>query len=157
MHRLLSLKRSKGGYENILVVTDHLTSMSRPFQPKISRPKQRLKFSLVTLSFIMGSLLAYTVIREEILNRLLSKNDAALLKWKSPGPPHIISMGNGMVGRFNQTLFYMLRTLRDDQKQDWKTYVAPLVYFYNAIRHDSTGYSPFFLMFGRHPRLAVDA
>lgn len=51
----------------------------------------------------------------------------------------------------------MLGTLKDHQKQDWKSYVAPLVHSYNATRHDSTGYSPFFLMFGRHPRLAVDA
>ena len=66
-------------------------------------------------------------------------------------------MRNGMVERFNQTLLNMLGTLEDDQKEDWKSYVAPLAHLYNATRHDSTGYSPFFLMFGRHPRLAVDA
>ena len=66
-------------------------------------------------------------------------------------------MGNGMVERFNQTLLKMLGTLEEHQKHDWKLFVAPLVHSYNATRHDSTGYSPFFLMFGRHPRLAVDA
>ena len=66
-------------------------------------------------------------------------------------------MGNGMVERFNQTLLNMLGTLEDRQKVDWKSYVAPLVHSYNATRHDSTGYTPYFLMFGRHPRLAVDA
>ena len=39
----------------------------------------------------------------------------------------------------------------------WKSYVSPLVHAYNATRHDSTGFFPFFLIFGRHPRLAVDA
>ena len=66
-------------------------------------------------------------------------------------------MGNGMVERFNQTLLNMLGTLQDSQKQDWKSYVAPLVHAYNSTKHDSTGYSAFFFMFGRHPCLAVDA
>ena len=73
---------------------------------------------------------------------------------KSRTTPHH-PMGNGMFERFYQTL-NMLGTLEDHQKEDWKSYIAPLVHSYNATRHDSTGYSPFFLMFGRHPRLAVD-
>ena len=48
----------------------------------------------------------------------------------------------------------MLGTLEDSQKSDWKSYVAPMVHSYKATRHESTGYSPYFLMFGRHPRLA---
>ncbi|MEW8338814.1 MAG: integrase core domain-containing protein [Candidatus Thiodiazotropha taylori] len=54
------------------------------------------------------------------------------------------AMGNGMTERFNRTLLNMLGTLKDHQKQDWKSYVAPLVQSYNATRHDNTGYSPFF-------------
>ena len=62
-----------------------------------------------------------------------------------------------MVEGFNQTLLNMPGTLDDHQKQDWKSYVAPLVHGYNAIRHDSTGFSPYLSMFGRHRRLAIDA
>ena len=51
----------------------------------------------------------------------------------------------------------MLGTLSSEQKADWKTYIAPLVQAYNSTRHDSTGFSPHYLMFGWHPRIPVDA
>ena len=51
----------------------------------------------------------------------------------------------------------MLGTLEENQKSHWKAHVPTLVHAYNATIHDSTGYSPYFHMFGRHPRLAIDA
>ena len=51
----------------------------------------------------------------------------------------------------------MLGTLENHKKEDWTSYIALLVHSYNATKHPSTGFSPYFLMFGRHPRLAIDA
>ncbi|PIK39979.1 Retrovirus-related Pol polyprotein from transposon [Apostichopus japonicus] len=47
-------------------------------------------------------------------------------------------------------------TLPEEKKADWKSYVAPLVHAYNCSQNDATGFSPYYLMFGRHPRLPVD-
>ena len=64
--------------------------------------------------------------------------------------------GNGMCERFNRTLLNMLGTLEPEQKKNWKAYVGPLVHANNCTQHDSTGFSPYYLMFGRNPRLPVD-
>ncbi|XP_052260571.1 uncharacterized protein LOC127864726 [Dreissena polymorpha] len=64
---------------------------------------------------------------------------------------------NGSAERFNRTLINMLGTLEPEKKQNWKKFVPSLVYSYNCIRHESTGYSPFELMFGRTPKLPVDS
>lgn len=50
----------------------------------------------------------------------------------------------------------MLDTLKDDQKEDWDQYEAELVQAYNNTPHPSTGYTPYFLMFGRHAKLPID-
>ena len=62
-----------------------------------------------------------------------------------------------MVERFNKTLLGMLGTMTDKQKLNWKEHVSTLTQAYNATVHESIGYSPFYLMYGRHPRLAIDA
>ncbi|XP_021345408.1 uncharacterized protein LOC110445231 [Mizuhopecten yessoensis] len=50
----------------------------------------------------------------------------------------------------------MLGTLSSDQKQNWKAHVTSMVHAYNCTCQESTGQSPYFLMFGRNPRLPVD-
>ena len=65
-------------------------------------------------------------------------------------------MGNGLAERFNSTLINMLGTLEPHQKVDCKSHVGAMVHAYNCTKCDTTGYSPYFLMFGRHPRIAVD-
>ena len=67
-------------------------------------------------------------------------------------------MGNGKVERFSQTL-QMLGAMEGSKKSDWKANILTLVHAYSSTFqfHYSTGYLPFFLMFERHPRLAIDA
>ena len=61
-----------------------------------------------------------------------------------------------MCERFNRTLLNILGTLNSEQNKDWQNHVAPLVHAYNCTTHESTGYSSFYLMFGREPQLSID-
>ncbi|KAL2083788.1 hypothetical protein ACEWY4_021561 [Coilia grayii] len=64
--------------------------------------------------------------------------------------------GNGACERWNQTLLGLLNTLTPEEQQRWVEHLPDLVQAYNSTPHSSTGLAPFFILFGRHPRLPVD-
>ena len=60
--------------------------------------------------------------------------------------------GNGQCERFNSTLCNM----SEEEKSYWKSYLGCMTHVYNCTKDVSNTYSPYFLMFGRHPRLPTD-
>lgn len=151
----LSLEPSKGGIENVLVMTDHFTRYAYAVPTRNQTAK-------VTAEALYKFFLHYgfpKYLHSDQGRNFMSSTIkelctlAGITKTRTT-PYH--AMGNGMVERFNSTLLNMLGTLEEDKKKNWKEYVPAMVQAYNATRHDSTGYSPFFLMLGRHPRLPID-
>ena len=64
--------------------------------------------------------------------------------------------GNGSCERFNRTLISMIGTLPEELKINWPQHVSTLTHAYNCTRSNATGFSPYFLMYGRQPLLPVD-
>ena len=63
---------------------------------------------------------------------------------------------NGQVERMNQTIICMISKLEEDRKACWSEHLPELLLAYNATRSAVTGYSPYYLLFGRRPRIPVD-
>ena len=65
-------------------------------------------------------------------------------------------MGDGQPERMNRTLINMLKCLSNNEKINWKDHLAKLAFAYNSTINKATGFSPFYLMFGRESRLPID-
>ena len=66
-------------------------------------------------------------------------------------------MTNGLDERWNQTLQTAIRKVIDpDNQNDWNEHLDPIMSAYRATRHESTGMSPYFMVYHNEPRLPVD-
>ena len=56
--------------------------------------------------------------------------------------------GNSICESFNHKLHNLLKTLDKEQKANWPLHLPFLVFAYNVMPHNATGYQPYELMFG---------
>ena len=147
---------SSSGLRNILVITDHFTRYAKAYpttnmSAKTTAEKLMLFFGNFgvarRLHADQGPNFESEVVQH--LCKLLGVN-------KSHTTPYH-AMGNGSCEKMNHSVINMLGTLPQTQKQRWHKYIDALLMAYNATPHESTGFSPYFLMFGRRPKLAIDA
>ena len=153
---LLHLETASGGYEYILTIVDHFSRFVQTFALRNKEAKTVAKVLFFDFMERFG-----TPVRlmhdqgKEFENKLFKELE------KLKGISHCRTtpyhpQGNGQCEKMNSTILSMLRTLEKSQKKNWNQYLNHITHAYNCTRNDSTGYSPYFLMFGRHPLLPID-
>ncbi|XP_053274167.1 uncharacterized protein LOC128436464 [Pleuronectes platessa] len=152
----LSMEPDSAGIGNVLVVTDHFTRYAQAF-PSRNQKAQTVAKILVDKYFLHYGL--PTRIHSDQGRDFESQLIKELLQMmgirKSRTTPYH-PQGDPQPERFNRTLLSMLGTLGCEKKKQWSKHVGYLVHAYNSTKCDATGYSPYFLMFGREARLPID-
>uniref|UniRef100_A0A3B3TBN9 Integrase catalytic domain-containing protein n=1 Tax=Paramormyrops kingsleyae TaxID=1676925 RepID=A0A3B3TBN9_9TELE len=151
-----SAEDSRNRSVDVLVITDHFTRLAQAFPCRDQSAKQVARVLWDRYFCVYG-----------FPERVHSDQGASfesqliceLLRVSGVRKSHTTPyhpMGNGSVERFNKTLGSMVRTLAPTAKGDWPRQLQTLTFVYNCTAHETTGYAPFYLMFGRIPRLPVD-
>ena len=63
---------------------------------------------------------------------------------------------DGLVERFNRTLLMMLAMFAGENRDDWDDLLPAVMMAYRSSVHESTGHSPYQLMFGEECTLPMD-
>ena len=152
----LSLEPSKGNIENVLVITDHFTRYALAYPSKTQTAQAAARI-------LWDNFICHYGFPEKFISDQGRNFESDLIKelCKIAGVKKLHTtpyhpQGNGQCERFNSTLCNMLGTLSEEEKSDWKSYLGCMTHAYNCTKHASTTYSPYYLMFGRHPRLPID-
>ena len=141
---------------NILIVTDHFTRYAQAFVT-------RSQTAPVVTNTLWEKFFVHYGFPEKILSdqgRNFESNLIAelckLVQIKKLRTTPYRPEGNGSCERFNRTLISMIGTLPEELKIYWPQHVSTLTHAYNCTRSNATGFSPYFLMYGRQPLLPID-
>ena len=143
--------RSSSGHEWLLVVSDHFTKFAQAFPVRNT--------SAVTLAKkVMDEYIRRFGCFQSLHSDQGANVDGAVFKGlcdlidaaKTP-------QDDGHVERLNKSLVKIVSKLISDHRRDWADFVPKAVLAYNTSVHESTGFTPYRLMFGREAILPLDA
>ncbi|PIK60883.1 Transposon Ty3-I Gag-Pol polyprotein [Apostichopus japonicus] len=150
------LERDTAGKENVLIITDIFSKFTQAIPTKDQTAQTTAKKLAQHWFLLFGA--------PRRLHSDQGRNfESALIQQlcqihnitKTRTTPYYPE-GNGQAERFNRTLHNLLKTLPPSKKRRWSEYLPEVLYAYNCTPHASTGFSPFYLMYGREPILPVD-
>ena len=141
---------------NLLVITDHFTRYAQAFVTS-SQTAIVVTQTLYKEYFVHYGWL--DKLHSDQASNFESKAIAELCKiaqvQKICTTPYNLK-GNAQCEKFNQTLLNMIGTLEPADKAKWQQWVPTLTHAYKCTHCESTGFSPYYLMYRWLPCLPID-
>ena len=152
----LCLEPGKGLEENVLVVTDHFTGYTQAYFSQSQTAQTTTK--VLWDKFIVHYGLPEKILLDQGRNfeSQLVADLCKMMGTQKLQTSLLFPQTNGQCERFNSTLIGILGMLPPEKKSDWKNHIGVLVHAYNCTQNSATGFSPYYLMYGRQPCLPVD-
>lgn len=107
------------------------------------------------MSFLPSGAAAFSDQGRQFESQVIAEVCKLLGIYKSCTTPYH-PQSDGMVELFNRTLLNMLASTAEKHPFDWESQLRPLCLAYNTSVHPTTGYTPFYLMYGRQVPMPID-
>ena len=141
---------------NVLVITDHFTRYCQAYVTSNQQATTAAKIFINQFVTNYGYPEKILTDQAQAFNGKLYEAMCKEAKIKKIRTSPYHPQTNGQCERFNRTLMTMLGALPEEDKINWQDWVSTLVHAYNCTTTRVTGFSPYFLMFGREPRIPAD-
>ena len=152
----LGIGGKKDKLKNILVVTDHFTRYAQCYVTEQQTAKTVADVMINQFFANYGWPDKILTDRGTCFENLLFQEICDQAKVKKLRTTAYHPQTNGQCERFNKTLIRMIGTLPVSHKQNWQEWVPTLGHAYNCSMPSVTGFSPYFLIYGRQPKLPID-
>ena len=152
MDLITHLPKTRSGYDALLVMVDYGAKMV------VLRPTKGKATAVDVAKIFVDSVVRVHGLPRAIILVCDSKFTIHFLKevFRNMGTSLAISLGfhrqtGGQIERANRTIQEIMRAFSRKRHNDWDQRLSMVEFVYNNAVHSSTGFTPFYLCYGRHP------
>jgi len=144
------------GKRNIIVAVDYLTKWVEAAALPTGTTEDVVKFFMEYVFFRHGAPGQIITDRGKCFVSELAKSVTQVLQTNHKTTVAYHPQANGQVEKINHILAQMLSMYVDSNQRNWDIILPYVVFAYNTSVQESTGYTPFFLLYGREAKTPLD-